>query len=428
VKFPSPFRRRRPARPWHCTTCAGGQSSHWGEWGKTLTWTDPPATPKPDAPLRLTFTTSLPSQYPPPPLYPPPRPRCPVCGATLMAGQPAGQLCRLCAVVRAANATLAQKQAAKHERVLPVVEQQDLIPGTKYARLYLDTAGEPCFRGQGMPGKQYYTESEAVCAHSVYSHRAPDPECSCGFWVPVRKESKLAVWESKWVALEIEIAGTIMECARDGTPSYEPPWGYRAQWQRVLSVSLSPRCAQWQVRRPGFPSGDWNKVCDRPPLFLCGHQTSEAEGVQLYTACDVHVNPATALGHPVQFLREHLRTEVRPGTVRDDAVIPPKVQVSDFVAKWNVELSSVMSKLTPLQSLVLPSPGHVGKFLRLVTPQGVTYEFRSDGSRWEVQRITSPELEEFRRQYDQVQQQVRQGLISPEEARLMTVEVRLQGG
>lgn len=183
------------------------------------------------------------------------------------------------------------------------VHQEELLQGTKYATLWMDKDGKPEFRGSGYTHKAPYgTEAYAVCGLDR-DHEVPDPACTCGFWTATRKESRLSTWAASDVALEVEFGGKVIDCGKDPLPA--PPWGYRAQWQRVLSVTLRDAC--YSCGRPG-------------PQYLvsCGVVTRQL--VVSCGACLAYLG-GTPVEKPVTWLREGLQTEIRPGTVTDDA--PP---------------------------------------------------------------------------------------------------------
>lgn len=343
-------------------------------------------------------------------------PQCVTC-LKPMPGGLSGQRCRTCVTTPARS-------------VLPVVEQQDLIPATKYARLALEPSGRPCFRGTGYAGNPYYTETEATCGKNK-QHTAPDPDCECGFWVGTRTGSKLATWKPEYVALEVELGGTVMECARVGTRDSEPPWGYRAQWQRVLSVTLPAECGM-RNHQSWYSSFGVQPVnlCDGPPVFLCAVPTTDFLGSQLLTACQAHVKADTAIKKPVSFLREFLQTEVRPGTVTDDAV-PRKtakhdVDIVQLRRDWDEAVQSTMSKLRPVTALgiegwLIAPAGST----RAVEAGGATYTMKSDGTKWQVDRVDSPELDAVRKRADEVHRLYREGKLTSAEVDSLRAYVKL---
>jgi hypothetical protein len=218
---------------------------------------------------------------------------------------------------------VASVSVAEKDAQLPVVRQDDLLQGTKYAGLWRGKDGQPEFRGVGDRTHSYGTESYARCGQRK-SHRVPDRDCGCGFWIATRPESRLAVWEPSYVALEVEFGGRVLDCGKEPLPA--EPWGYRAQWQRVLSVSLSPGCGANQIQRLGMYGTA--PVC----FYIRGLSTAVAcagpvrwlvsIGGEVSTACENHAAAGSLVRKPVTWLREGLQTEIRPGDVSDDAPAP----------------------------------------------------------------------------------------------------------
>ena len=201
---------------------------------------------------------------------------------------------------------------------LPIEAHPDPIRGTKYAQLWLEPDGSVTFSGTGYAADRYDVEAYAVCAQGR-DHPAPHPGCECGFWVPVRQESRLAAWDPRHVALEVEVAGSVLWCSRE-QHAHGSPWGYRAQWQRVLSVALPSECAV--SKNPYLHGGTLFSLpvhCDGSPEYLVAVTDHEQAGRQLLTACAAHGRAAASraghqvIGRPVSWLRERLRTEIWPG-------------------------------------------------------------------------------------------------------------------
>jgi hypothetical protein len=350
----------------------------------------------------------------------PPREKCASCGTALHPGQLRGSRCRTCETKYQKG--LAEKKARAS---LPVVKQDDPIKATKYAKLCLDKAGKPYFAGVGYG--QYYTESEAVCAKGK-THQVPDPGCTCGFWVGTRKESKLSEWNARQVALEVELAGTVLECAPDGTPDTDDPWGYRAQWQRVLSVSLPAQCGMGVIE--GSYSSYYDPLpvrCDGPPLFLCADGTSE---VLLLTACQAHVKPKQAIKKPVSFLREFLQTEVRPGTVSDMAEpkdLPPvsHPDVEQLRKDWAATVKDITGKLVKLENLPLPVLVAPVGTKRKVDVNGITYTLVGTATGWMIDRVDSPELDALKVRALEIQKLYVQRKISRKDIESLAIYVNL---
>jgi hypothetical protein len=278
-------------------------------------------------------------------------------------------------------------EVLKGKRPLPEVSQDDLIQGVKYARLGLDDYGKPCFYGTASMGGPYYTESRAVCGKGGQDsrrHRAPQPDCECGFYVPVRKESALAVWSSVRVRLEVEIGGRVLDC-HHGEFS-DPAWGYRAEWQRVLSVTFSTECG----------GASYGSRCGGKALWLCtppgisGKYPSTSS--MLIQSCIVHMRKSSrVIARPVSWLREQLRTEIRPGDLRDE--LPPeerdRLGVLDEVARQQYPVVRIM------ESVTFPANPRYGDLFRIcvdVTSK-MTYEFAYMlGGGWQVNAIYHPML------------------------------------
>lgn len=341
--------------------------------------------------------------------------KCRACSRYLLPGQAASMLCRQCAT--------AEAEKLPASTPLVVVQQDDLIQATKYARLSLDKKGKPCFRGVGYGRDAYYTESEAKCAQ-YGKHPVPDVDCQCGFWVGTRNGSMLATWNAQQVALEVELAGTVLECAREGTKPDEPPWGYRAQWQRVLSVSLSPECGMRSATGGSF---GMHRPCDGPPLFLCASSAGDGWD-NLLAACSAHADLGRAIKKPVSFLRTFLQTEIRPGTISDDATPQPPApepDVEQLAIDWNAAIEAITAMLVPMSKQHLPPvPGKFGATIEHVIA-GVTYTYKSDGTRWVLQNVDSPTLTDIRTRAEKVQAMYRRGLLSHAQVRPLTKYVQL---
>lgn len=296
---------------------------------------------------------------------------------------------------------------------LPVVKQDDLLQGTKYAVLSVDSSGNPVFRGTGYSEMMYPTETFAACGR-YGNHPVPDPDCTCGFWVPRRKESALARWSKGTVALEVEMAGDVLECWPDhgwkGSPETSgEPWGYRAQWQRVLSVSLHPDCEMADIANANVP-------CAGKPKYLCVDKSGGHRGNQwvLRTACDMHVNVDTAIPKPVSWLREKLQTEIRPGTVTDEPPAPtPELDLSDLDARWRAETKRIIDMMVPTSMLDLP-PWQKDMWWAVVR-NGVQYSYEATSRGWEIRRISTPLLDQLTTAIA-VQENLTRGLISAREA------------
>lgn len=261
---------------------------------------------------------------------------------------------------------------------LPVRYQEDLISGlTKYAQLSLDADGKPCFRGTGYG--QYYSESYAVC-HVGGKHDAPQPDCTCGFWVPFREESRLSTWQASMVRLEVEIGGRILNCSQK---SKDETWGYRAQWQRVLSVTLNTQCGGG-----GFGS---RSSCAGKSRWLCVQPGYSGQG-SLVTACIVHMRRSSrVIGEPVSWLRRELRTEIRPGDVTNKIPAEDQARLGaiDAVAREQYPVSEILKAVTMPPA---PSNGDIFRVVIDITSK-MTYEFAYTAQGWQVNAIYHPMLQ-----------------------------------
>jgi hypothetical protein len=261
---------------------------------------------------------------------------------------------------------------------LPVRHQEDLISGLqKYAQLSLDEHGKPCFRGTGYG--RYYTESYAEC-HVGGAHEAPQPDCTCGFWVPYREESRLAQWSSSQVRLEVEIGGRILNCSR---VSKKETWGYRAQWQRVLSVTLNTTCGASGAYGRNACAGKARWLCVQPG-YANGHGS-------LISACIVHMRRSSrVIGEPVSWLRRELRTEIRPGDVTDKLPADDQKRLGaiDSVAREQYPVAEILKAVT------MPPDPPLGDLFRVCVDvkSKMTYEFAFTTMGWQVNAIYHPTL------------------------------------
>lgn len=259
---------------------------------------------------------------------------------------------------------------------LPQARQDDLIKGTKYAQLRIGTGdNEAYFTGTaGYMMGAYGAEGHATCAKGrLHPHGAPDADCTCGFWVPVRKESALSYWDSAQVQLEVEIGGRIIECGKDPLPA--PPWGYRAQWQRILSVSLPKDCGMRHFR-PGECIGAPNSLVIQAP------------DRRVMTACMRHSVGEEVISKPLSWLRQSLRTEIRPGWVTDDP--------EEGLNGWREAIKVVSRDLCPLSVMkpYLPENLYPGQRIHVCADlqKRVVYELRWTGIEWQVASIFHPML------------------------------------
>jgi hypothetical protein len=310
--------------------------------------------------------------------------RCGKCGAAL----PSDGTCAPCSLAAMMGVTINQMNAgmsslagslssfsfgsvtASGPASLETVEQDDLLQGTKYATLWMTKDGKPSFRGTGYCGvkSEYSTESYASCGDGC-SHDVPAADCKCGFWIPTEK-SALSVWHRPYVRLEVEFGGRVMDCGRDPLPA--PPWGWRAQWQRVLSVTLSPHCAA-------------HAGCSRKPVGL----VAERDTGQVLTSCD---RPPFAsrrvISRPVSWLREGLQTEIRPGTVTDD---PAPEEPAERALPPGAHLISRRQMRITGAAVSTCARSYAVPFTGIVQVDGVTvYGAPGPGSQWHWESAASP--------------------------------------
>lgn len=118
------------------------------------------------------------------------------------------------------------------------------IRAWKVAGASLHKDGSVTFDGYG---GLYGVEAEAEC-RAGGRHVAPDPSCTCGFYAlkePPQPHGAQAL-------LEVELYGRVLHYAD----------GYRAQHQRVLSVTTRPTCAE----TVNTPNG-YTYTCARKAAF-----------------------------------------------------------------------------------------------------------------------------------------------------------------
>lgn len=305
---------------------------------------------------------------------------------------------------------------------VPEEEQEELITGTKYAVLCIDRNGKPCFRGTaGLSGGMYYAESYAKCSYEP-GHQAPQANCSCGFWVPCKKESALASWTSDRVQLEVELAGRVAICSQG---SADDPWGYRAQWQRVMSVTLPAACHIGD-RYTGNCDGSPKYLCRGGGTFRVASLTGGDDYCIVGTACDAHVDRTALIDKPVSWLRQGLQTEVRPGTVTDAPPEPlPQLEDAGKLEKqYRDEVARIVGKMTRVSQLELPAVVTIGygatARVHDVVHDTVTYQFKATPRGWELYRITSAEMDRLERliaSVQGIQAKLESGQITLAEAR-----------
>lgn len=152
------------------------------------------------------------------------------------------------------------------------------IRAWKRAKVTREADGKLTFNG--MSYGKYGVEAVAKCeVNALYptlmsSHPAPDESCTCGFYAVKERPTPVA----GYAVLEVELYGKVIP----------HKLGYRAEKQRVLSVTAVPSC-EHQVTREvssGLHSYPAMVPCDRKAPFT-------ADGIAL---CSEH-----ALKHPKRF-------------------------------------------------------------------------------------------------------------------------------
>lgn len=118
-----------------------------------------------------------------------------------------------------------------------IIEDDQPILATRYAGLRVYD-GKAVFLSVGINDSEFGIIEDAVCRSKQYrltngsEHRAPDWDCSCGFWaVPADKLPKHASDYGSQLILQVELSGDII--VHDE--------GYRAEHQEVLQVMI-PDC------------------------------------------------------------------------------------------------------------------------------------------------------------------------------------------
>lgn len=163
--------------------------------------------------------------------------------------------------------------------------QLELMRGRKLARL-MHHGDTVYFAGIGMNGF-YDVEGYAECLMRK-AHEVPDPGCSCGFYIPAKLGDAYGDPRQHWV-LDVEFGGKVLDCGMGALPV--PARGYRASWQRVLSVTAPTLCAHC--------SADAENVCmgfDNRIEALCPKCASSRAAINQEK--------------PLTWVREHLATEL----------------------------------------------------------------------------------------------------------------------
>lgn len=88
------------------------------------------------------------------------------------------------------------------------------------------------------PLPRYGAEAQATCMRHI--HTAPNVDCKCGFWAAYDPQTLPEVLKSSvsadgaWLLARVDGFGSVVEHEK----------GWRAQWQRVLSIVIPDMCAK----------------------------------------------------------------------------------------------------------------------------------------------------------------------------------------
>ena len=203
----------------------------------------------------------------------------------------------------AAAFTKALGAGSRVEKDLPHRTSDEPIRAWKHARIVLD-GNRPAFRGIGRGGK-YTADDVAIChrdpylsysltyygSSSVNHHKyGPVLDCQCGFYAmageakPDRDGTPL---------LEVELYGKVIVCE----------YGYRAERQRVLGVSLARQCASALC----VADASLFTFVDGDGVGLCEQHAQMSEQSPLLTPCTLS-DLAGLLGTEVRWV-DHERAD-----------------------------------------------------------------------------------------------------------------------
>ena len=179
----------------------------------------------------------------------------------------------------------------RSERTLPVERQEDPITAWRNAYLvcdrttvYLTSLNDSvrlpvvatATHGPVAIDGIYSPADPEVARYFTTQHIAPKPGCSCGFWAMKEKVNVQAAAPNYApdtrlpVLLEVDLFGTVIEADH----------GYRAQYQRVLSVRLfdesTDLCCQVGFLCDEPPNRIWFPG-DGPPVGMCEHHEALME-------------------------------------------------------------------------------------------------------------------------------------------------------
>ena len=195
---------------------------------------------------------------------------------------------------------------ALQDEGIPEVVELELMRGRKLARLVRqDDAVQ--FAGIGMNGI-YDVEGYAECLMRK-NHEVPHPDCSCGFYIPAKLGNAYGDPRQHWM-LDVEFGGKVLDCGMGALPV--PARGYKASWQRVLSVTAPTMCV--------YCGADAEHVCMQFDARIEALCPKCASGRAL-----------TTREKPLTWVREHLATELIAPNLTD-AVAEPAL------APWEEEL------------------------------------------------------------------------------------------
>lgn len=162
---------------------------------------------------------------------------------------------------------------------LPVRHQAEPLRGYKLAKLIrvmeqpkneLVVNGTPCrgdeivFAGAVGNGMPYRVDDTAHCYKAL--HEAADPDCSCGFYAMKKPSRVHPMLQGEDVILEVELFGRVICCES----------GYRAERQRVLSVTVARHCTFCGQEPAGVIA--WRGTAFAAPLFpVCERDSAASE-------------------------------------------------------------------------------------------------------------------------------------------------------
>ena len=193
------------------------------------------------------------------------------------------------------------------KEAIPEVFELELMRGHKLARPFRDNDAVR-FMGIGMNGI-YDVEGYAECLMRN-NHEVPHPDCSCGFYIPAKLGDHYGDPRQHWV-LDVEFGGKVLDCGMGALPV--PARGYKASWQRVLSVTAPTLCRQ----------------CGANAEHVCVQFSNNIE-----VLCPKHAYSAPSTEKkPLTWVREHLATELIAPNLSD---APPPEPSEPLLADWEL--------------------------------------------------------------------------------------------